>query len=69
MMLISTLDSTLRSMDTENGQLLQSYSGHKNLSYRSKATFGVKETTVVFGDEEGKLWTWDVETVSILELI
>ena len=63
MLLVSTLDSTLRTMDSENGQLFQSYRGHKNESYRSKATFGTGEATVVFGDENGQVWTWDVETV------
>ena len=66
MLLVSTLDSTLRTMDPENGQLFQSYRGHKNESYRSKATFGNGEATVVFGDENGQVWTWDIETVRTL---
>lgn len=64
MLLVSTLDSTIRSMDAQTGDMFQAYTGHKNQSYRSKVTFGVKEATVVFGDEDGKVWTWDVETVS-----
>ena len=63
MLLVSTLDSTLRTMDPENGQLFQTYRGHKNESYRAKATFGNGEAMIVFGDEDGKIWTWDVESV------
>jgi WD40 repeat protein len=63
MLLVATLDSTIRSLDAENGNLFQSYKGHKSSSYRSKVCFGPKESTVIFGDEEGKVWTWDVESV------
>ncbi len=64
MLLVSTLDSKLRAMDLEEGRCFQTYSGHKNESYRSKAAFGLGESTAVIGDEDGKIWTWDVENVS-----
>lgn len=63
MLLVSTLNSTLHAMDLEDGHEFQSYRGHTNKNYRSKAAFGVGEATVVMGDEDGKLWAWDVETV------
>lgn len=69
MLLVATLDSTIRSLDAENGNLFQSYTGHKNESYRSKVTFGPKESTVIFGDEEGKVWVWDVESVSTFHVL
>lgn len=63
MLLVSTLDSTIRAMDLEHGQMFQSFVGHKNSSYRSKVCFGVGEATVIMGDEDGKVWSWDVESV------
>lgn len=63
MLLVSTLDSTIRTLDTETGRLFQSYTGHKNLAYRSHAAFGVGEESIVFGDEDGKVFRWDVESV------
>jgi mitogen-activated protein kinase organizer 1 len=68
MLLVSTLDSKIRCMDIDNGHLFQTYEGHKNTDYRSKSTFGVNGATVVFGDEEGMVFSWDLETVSPMSL-
>ena len=65
-MLVTSLDSTLRLMDRSNGQLLASFKGHKNESYRCRAIFSHDESSVIFGDEDGKLWTWNVIDVGRL---
>ena len=57
--LVATLDSTVRLLDTRDGTLLQSYSGHKHESYRCKAVFAAEEDGVVAGDEQGNLVGWD----------
>ncbi|GAA6046211.1 hypothetical protein NBRC10513_002204 [Rhodotorula toruloides] len=61
LLLVSTLDSTHRLLDLQHGTVVQSFTGHKNTSYRSQSCLGRKEETVVCGDEEGKVWTWDLE--------
>lgn len=66
LLLVSTLDSTLRLLDLKHGTVVQSFSGHKNTNYRSQSCFGAREETVVCGDEEGKVFTWDMEAVSRL---
>lgn len=66
MVLLSCLDSTLHALDIDSGRVLKSFKGHKNESYRSQAAFGPREATVVMGDEDGKVWAWDTETVSLL---
>ena len=63
MLLVTTLDSTVRSIDMDTGGLFCAYSGHKNTSYRSKAAFGPGEATVVMGDEDGLVWVWEIESV------
>lgn len=65
MLLVSTLDSTLRLMDLEKGQCFQTFQGHKNVNYRSKACFGVGEGSVWMGDDEGAVRGWDVESVRV----
>lgn len=60
--LIATLDSTVRLLDTRDGTLLQTYKGHKHESYRCKATFTNDEDGVVIGDEDGNLVGWDTVT-------
>lgn len=64
LLLVSTLDSTHRLLDLSNGTVVQTFSGHKNTSYRSQSCIGAREETVVCGDEEGKVWRWDLESVS-----
>lgn len=54
-------------MDLQNGKLFNTYTGHKNSNYRSKVSFGgVKEDRISFGDEEGVVREWDVESVSLV---
>ncbi|GAA5936128.1 hypothetical protein JCM1841_007060 [Sporobolomyces salmonicolor] len=61
--LVSTLDSTHRMLDLATGGVVASYTGHKNTSYRSQSCLGGKgEETVVCGDEDGRVWGWEVES-------
>ena len=52
-------------MDADNGKLLNSFKGHLNESYRFRACFGHGEASVVSGDEEGRVWAWDLVDASI----
>ena len=63
LLLLATLDSKVHLIDLDSGMQLQSFEGHRNTDYRSKAGFGKGEKEVVMGDEDGKLWVWDVESV------
>lgn len=67
--LIQSLDSTIRLMDTENGKLLNTFKGHVNNAYRSRACFGHAEASIISGDEEGRVWAWDLVEVSLHFLI
>ncbi|CDS01375.1 hypothetical protein, partial [Sporisorium scitamineum] len=58
-MLVATLDSTLRLLDTD-GCLLQSCTGHEHQQYRCRAVLTNEEDAVIAGDEAGNLLGWDV---------
>lgn len=58
--LVSTLDSTVRLIDKENGQLLQSYKGHVNMDFRIRSCLGMTDTVVISGSEDGHLFAWDL---------
>jgi len=58
--LVQTLDSTIRLLDAQNGKLLNTFKGHVNDAYRSRACFGHTEASVVSGDEQGRIWAWDL---------
>lgn len=47
-------------MDTSDGSLLQTFTGHENTQYRCHSALSNRQDTVVAGDENGHLHTWDV---------
>jgi mitogen-activated protein kinase organizer 1 len=64
-LLITTLSSTIRLLDRKTGQALNTFKGHVHESYRCRATLdGKKEENVIIGDEEGRVWAWDLVNVS-----
>jgi len=58
--LVSTLDSTLRLMDLGTGKMLNQFKSHRMESYRCRACLGNQESTVISGDEDGRVWAWDL---------
>ena len=59
-LLVLTLDSHIRLMDSSTGKLLNDFTGHVNEAYRCRACFGHAEASVVCGDENGQVWAWDL---------
>ncbi|KIO32189.1 hypothetical protein M407DRAFT_13956 [Tulasnella calospora MUT 4182] len=63
-LLIGTLDSTIRLMDRANGTVLNTFKGHVNKDYSTKSCFGYGQASVICGDEEGRIWSWDLLTAT-----
>lgn len=68
-LLVLTLDSHVRLMDSSTGKLLNDFTGHVNEAYRCRACFGHAEASVVCGDENGQVWAWDLLDVCPLRSI
>ncbi|KIM92002.1 hypothetical protein PILCRDRAFT_94165 [Piloderma croceum F 1598] len=66
-LLVTTLDSHVRLLDLSTGQMLNTFKGHTGKEYRVRACFGAAEASVVCGDEEGRIWGWDLVDASILQ--
>lgn len=62
-MAVSTLNSTIRLIDRERGEMLQKFIGHRSESYRSHISMSYDEARILAGDEDGLLWAWDLESV------
>ena len=60
-LLVSTLDSSIRLLDKENGSLYHTLTGHINDGFPVRSTFTNTDAYVVSGDEQGKLFWWGVE--------
>ncbi|ORX97458.1 WD40-repeat-containing domain protein [Clohesyomyces aquaticus] len=60
--LTSSLDSTVRLMDRENGQLLKAYrdEGFVNNELRVKSTLGQNDSVVLSGSDDGMVYAWDL---------
>ncbi|KIK80421.1 hypothetical protein PAXRUDRAFT_238585 [Paxillus rubicundulus Ve08.2h10] len=66
-LLVATLDSHVRLFDTVTGKLLNKFTGHSHESYRARACFGHEDATVVCGDEDGRVWGWDLVDAAVLQ--
>ncbi|RGB37439.1 WD40-repeat-containing domain protein [Rhizophagus diaphanus] len=58
--LASSLDSTIRLMDRENGGLLNDFKGHENVSYKIHSRLSNNDAYVISGSEDGKIYIWDL---------
>ncbi|KAI0315966.1 nuclear mRNA splicing protein [Amylostereum chailletii] len=58
--LVMTLDGHIRLMDATSGKLLNDFSGHAHTAYRCRAVFGHGEASIISGDEDGRIWAWDL---------
>nr|XP_044607819.1 WD repeat domain-containing protein 83 isoform X1 [Equus asinus] len=58
--LVSSLDSTLRLLDKDTGELLGEYTGHKNREYKLDCCLSERDTHVVSCSEDGKVFFWDL---------
>ncbi|KAI9059217.1 nuclear mRNA splicing protein [Trametes sanguinea] len=65
--LVTTIDAHVRLMDMSTGKMLNDFKGHASSSYRIRACFGHGEATVVCGDEDGKVWAWDLVDAEALQ--
>jgi len=65
-LLVSTLDSTIRLIDKQDGTLYHTLKGHKNDGYPVRSTFSNTDAFVISGDEDGKTYWWSVEKGTLL---
>jgi mitogen-activated protein kinase organizer 1 len=61
-LLVSTLDSTIRLLDRSNGGLLQEMQGHVSQNYSVPVCFGYGERSVIGGSEDGRVLAWQTST-------
>ena len=58
--LVSTLDSTVKLMDKDSGEMLNEYTGHVNNSYKVASCVSSADTHILAGSEDGKVYIWDL---------
>ncbi|XP_024517444.1 WD repeat domain-containing protein 83 isoform X4 [Selaginella moellendorffii] len=64
--LAGCLDSTLRLIDRETGDLLQEYKGHINKSYKTDSCLTNTDAHVVGSSEDGRIYYWDLVDSSVV---
>jgi mitogen-activated protein kinase organizer 1 len=68
-MLVSSSDGKLRIFDRTNGSVLQTFEGHAIGQVRNKAVWGYGEGLVLTGDDEGRMWGYNILDVSFAVLL
>ncbi|NXE30930.1 WDR83 protein, partial [Ardeotis kori] len=58
--LAASLDSTLRLLDKETGELLGEYKGHRSTAYRLDCVLSERDTHVGSASEDGNVYFWDL---------
>ncbi|UYV63708.1 hypothetical protein LAZ67_2005380 [Cordylochernes scorpioides] len=58
--LASCLDSSLKLLDKDTGQLLAEYEGHKNREYRMDSCLSHTDSHVISGSEDGRVYVWEL---------
>jgi len=58
--LVSSLDSTVRLLDIENGTLLNDYKSHKNETYKIECCLSNDDAFVYMGSEDSLIYVWDL---------
>lgn len=67
--LVSSLDSSIRLLDANNGGLMSTFTGHKNQNYRVPSLYGTGDKYIVSGSEDGRVFFWEAETGKLLHSI
>lgn len=65
-LLLGCLDSTLRLLDRETGEVLNSYEGHMNKSHKVDSCLSDSDAHVVSGSEDGRVCFWDLVETTML---
>jgi len=60
-LLVGTLDNTIRLFDKDDGSLLVSYTGHKNVDFPVGCVFNNADAFVGSGSEDGNIFWWGLE--------
>eukprot|EP00794_Sanderia_malayensis_P016042 gene16042-17664_t len=58
--LVSSLDHTIRLMDRSSGEMLNSFKGHQNSTYKIDSCLSNNDCYVVSGSEDGRICFWDL---------
>jgi mitogen-activated protein kinase organizer 1 len=59
-LLASCLDSTLRLLQTDTGELLNTYTGHAATSTRAEGRLSHDDACVLSTSEDGRVVAWDI---------
>jgi len=62
LLLIGCLRSDILLFDRQEGRILREYSGNENKLFRLESSFALKDSLVVCGSEDAKVYVWDYQS-------
>lgn len=63
--LASCINSSLRLVDRDSGEILAEFTGHKNTDYRIDGCLLKNDAVVLSGSEDGNVYAWNLTQVSL----
>jgi WD40 repeat protein len=57
---INCLDECIRLVDTNTGEILNQFKGHKSSNYMLNAQFTPDDSYIVAPSEDGRIFIWDI---------
>lgn len=64
--LVGCMDSTVKLMDKDSGEMLSEYVGHRNKDYKIDSCLSATDAEVISGSEDGSVYIWDLVTSSVV---
>jgi mitogen-activated protein kinase organizer 1 len=67
--LLSTLENSVMLFDKDSGEMLAEYTGHKNKEFKCDSCLNHKDTHVISGSEDGKIYCWDLVRAKLTQTL
>ena len=67
--LLSTLENSVMLLDKDSGEMLAEYTGHRNKEFKCDSCLSAKDTHVISGSEDGKIYLWDLVTAKPVQTL
>lgn len=67
--LVNCLNNSLRLIDKEEGELLNTFVGHKNAEYKVEGCLSSDDAYVLSGSEDGLIYIWDLVDAKVVRTL
>jgi mitogen-activated protein kinase organizer 1 len=67
--IVSSLDSTIRLLDKDTGELLNEFKGHRSKDYKIDCCSSNTDAHIISGSEDGRVCIWELVEVRLYSML